>query len=234
MHYHCEIIIPPTDDVEAAVKSIMEPFNEQPGDPDDEEYSPGHAFWDFYVIGGRWAGNKLMVSYDKAAIEEFHQWLQDEGVTVSGFRCGKEKIEPTDQIPKVDAKWNEMFPPLDGKPVACPMFNHSNDQYGRDGNGTIAGDICKLPEASSVECSRVIFAGSSWSGDHEWAGPVKATFMLCDSQWNGVNHMNIKWDGKLATALSDFRKHIEHYADGYRERCEPQEDWLAVTVDYHT
>jgi hypothetical protein len=228
MHYHCEIVMPPTDDVEAAVKAVLAPFCEHDEDCD-------HAFWDWYVIGGRSAGSKQMAKCDPAEITAFEEWMKCEGVTVSGLVCGKETLQPKSQIPKVDAKWNEMFPREDGKAVACPLFSHSNDQYGRKGRGTIEGDICTLAEAGQARCGRVLLAGPSFESETEkCTGPVAATFMLCEDQWNGVNHMPIAWDGTLADALSQFKKKCEGMNEDYRKRVVPQGDWLVVTVDYHT
>lgn len=233
-HYHLEIVMPPTEDIEAAVESIMAPYDENPSDS-NEDHDTRHAFWDCYVIGGRFAGNKLMAGLDKQKIDEFYAWLQSENVTVSGFTCGKQELNPPSQRKKVDAKWNEMFPSPSGSAVACPIFNHSNDQYGRDGRGTIDGDVCELGAAMHVECSRVIFAGSSY--DHkskDGTGPLKAAFMLADTAWNGVNHMPVAWDGTIGHAREQFSKRLVHSSDDYRKAVEPHDDWITVTVDYHS
>jgi len=233
MHYHLEIVLPSdTLDIESAVESILNPFDEN---NDSEEYSISNAFWDFYVIGGRWAGTKLMAKYDKEKISAFYKWMEDEKITVSGFTCGKQTLSPASNIPKVDAKWNEMFPPLDGNNISCPIFSHSNDQYGKDGNGTIIGDICKLSEAMNIECSRIIFTGHSYessTGNH--TGKLEAKFMLSDDFWNGVNHLKTTWDGKVSTAVDMCINNYKNYLDEYKERITPNNDWIIVTVDYHS
>ncbi len=229
MHEHCEILMPSTDDVKAAVASIMSPFDEN----DDDCIN---TFWDFWCLGGRWAGNKQMAKYDKDKVDAFHQWMFDEGVTVSGLQCGKQEINPASQIPKVDAKWNEFFPPASGDQQSCPLFKHSNDPYSQGVEGCLNGDICSLAEADGVTCGRVIIAGPSYEGDaneRTRTGPPEATFMLCRDQWNGVNHMSVVWDGTLSGAVAQFRESLKHYADDYREQMSPQDDWLTVTVDYH-
>jgi hypothetical protein len=235
MHYQCEIVLPPeTEDIESAIQSVMRQFDENM-DIDNEEFSTKNVFWDFYVIGGRFAGSKQMARYDEAKLEEFNQWCQNEKITCAGFVCGKHELSPASQIPKVDAKWNEMFPQEGNVMVACPIFKHSNDQYGRDGDSTIEGDISKLGESKSVKCSRVIFAGKSY--DHETkerTGPHEAVFMLTDSQWNGVNHMDVKWDGTVLDALNQWNAKLENYAEDYRKQLQPTDDWLCVTVDYHS
>lgn len=236
MHYHCEVILPAgTGDIEAAVESVMKPFYEN-AEP-SEDYDPGHAFWDFYVIGGRFAGNKQLAGYDKSTLDLFYQRLKDEKIMVAGLRCGKQEISPKSQIEKVDAIWNEMFPQPGAVMVACPVFAHSNDQYGKDGRGTIDGDICSLADAKAVECSRVIFSGPSYQSqdqDCKWTGPLEATFMLCNAQWNGVNHMPVTWDGTVGGALKDWQDKLENCNDAYRALVTPTDEWITVTVDYHT
>jgi len=66
MHSLLEIIMPPTDDVEGAIATIMAPFNEQP-DEDQEDVS-SYTFWDWYVIGGRFSGSKLQSRLDPEKI----------------------------------------------------------------------------------------------------------------------------------------------------------------------
>ena len=235
MHFHCEVIIPPTDDVESSVALVMKQFDEDPKD-DEEDYSK-NGFWDWYVIGGRFAGNKLLASYDKKRLEEFHQWLQDEGVTVSGVQCGKQDLQPRSQIRKVDKKWNQMFPSAGNILVACPLFAHSNDQYGKDGRGTIEGDICPLKNAMDISCERVLFGGPSHNSsesENPWAGDLEPKFMLCRDQWNGCNHMKVDWDGTVRQALEKFSERADNYKEEYKAVISPQDDWLAVTVDYHS
>lgn len=36
MHYHLEIIMPPTEDIEGAVAQILKQFNEQPKETDED------------------------------------------------------------------------------------------------------------------------------------------------------------------------------------------------------
>lgn len=238
MHTHCEIVMPPSaaEDIKAAVASVMKPFDEN-GKDEDGERSP-HAFWDFYVIGGRFAGSKLVAKYDRAALDSFYEWLRAEKVTVSGLTCGKQEISPVDQIPKVDAKWNEMFP--SDRILPCPLFKHSNDQYGRKGpeSGTIVGDVCRLVDVPpAMEIGRVIVAIPEFvkvGKTYERTGPMEAEFMLTDAAWNGVNHMPIAWDGKLPSAIAKYRETLSRAKEAYRDAWTPKDDWIAVTVDYHS
>jgi hypothetical protein len=222
MHYHCEIVIPPTKDVEGAMATVLKQF-------DENQEDSSHAFWDWWVIGGRWSGCKLMARYDEAKLEQFREWLRDEKITVSGVQFGKQELSPSSQIPKVDAKWNEMFPSM--RPFHCPMFKHSN-QY----SDVLPDDVLRLGDVPDVlKCSRMIVAGHGYDSDSKgWTGPLEAKFMLCESEWNGCNHMPIDWDGRFHSALAKYHEHIKGYKDEYIASHMPNNDWLVVTVDYHS
>lgn len=225
MHYHMEIIMPPTDDVEAAVTEILKPFSEQ-REEEDEDHS-GRGFWDWWVIGGRFAGRKFQATLDADKLDAFYKELTSRNVTVAGLTAGKQELAPASQIPMVDALWSEYFPQAAGKP--CPLFNHSNDQYKND--SLIDGDVCRLSDAPSdfKDISRVIFASPNYKGEG-----LEATFMLAEDIWNGVNHEKTAWDGTLSDALTKFKSNRSGYTDEYLARVTPTDDWLVVTVDYHS
>lgn len=223
MHYHCEVIMPKSKNIEKDLETIMEPFREE---NDSEDALP--AFWDFYVVGGRWAGTKETCAYDAEKLEQFYIELKKREITVSGFRAGKETLQPSSQIPMVDKLWCEFFPTETGEIVACPLFSHSNNQY--DSSDFISCDVCLVEEIpENLACSRVIIAGPSYDDKS-----IEAHFMLCDSLWNGVNHMDAKWDGNIHTALQLFSDYIKRYRKEYAEKITPQNDWLCITVDYHS
>ena len=222
MHYHCEIIMPPTKDIETALWQILEDFNENTEEPS------GNEFWDFYVVGGRFAGTKETCGYAEEKISAFYEQLKEKKITVSGFQSGKQSLSPPSQIPVVDKLWNDFFPTENGEIVPCPLFEHSNNQY--DSNDLISYDICRFDEIpSKLSCERIIFAAPSYDGKK-----TEATFMLCQSQWNGVNFMPIAWDGKVASAIEKFKDVLERYGEEYQEKCTPKDNWLCITVDYHS
>src|SRR6185503_20458398 len=105
MHYHLEIIMPPTEDVERSVAEILKRFNEN---ADDETRS--NAFWDWYQSGGRYSGCKLEALVPQERRDAFWAELKARGVTVSGLQFGKQELKPASQIPSVDALWREMCP----------------------------------------------------------------------------------------------------------------------------
>lgn len=224
MHYHCEIIMPRTKNIGEAIERIMKPFSEN---HDNSEDISGNEFWDFYVVGGRWAGTKEACEYDEKKIAKFYEALKDKKITVSGLQAGKQTLSPASQIPVVDKLWNNFFPTESGEITSCPKFSHSNDQY--DSNDLLSCDICLVEEIpESLTCSRVIIAGFSYDDT------IEATFMLCDSQWNGVNHMPVTWNRNVKTAIKMFEKSLVNYKEEYRNRVLPQPNWLCTTVDYHS
>lgn len=212
MHYHLEVIMPPTGDIQKSLESILAPFDEG-----DKEQSS--TFWDWWVIGGRWAGAKREASFPQDKLDAFRQWLTDEGVTVSGIQCGKQEISPASQIPKVDTKWREMF----GITGPCTLFRHSNTE-----GDALEGDVCKLGEVANVTASRVIIAGPAYGGG------VEACFMVEQEHWNGVTHIKTVWDGTLNSALAMWKDRSASYKNEWIEAHTPTDEWLVVTVDYHS
>ena len=56
MNQRIEILMPPTDNVRLAVDVAMEPY----GVEAEGEHAVKPSWWDWYVIGGRWLGAKLL------------------------------------------------------------------------------------------------------------------------------------------------------------------------------
>lgn len=223
MHTHLEIVMPPTDDVKAAVGQILRPFQVE-GIDRLASYSR-YRFWDFYVIGGRYSGAKLLAMFDSERRKEFDAELQRRGVTVSGFTCGKQELDPASQIPMVDRLWVEFFP---NSPIkACPLFSHYNDQYiHSDG----FPDILRIEDMpQSLEAGHVIVAAFD---------PVdegfEAEYMVEEFVNNGVTLFKTGWDGLVASALADHKERLKKCHPKMEERCTPKDDWLVVTVDYHS
>ena len=218
--------MPPTNDIEGDVARILEPFNEN-----SDENRRG-AFFDWYVIGGRFAGNKMRAALGEDRIKAFYDWLKESNVTVSSFTAGKESLSPTSQIPMVDAKWSEMFPEAAGP---CPLFAHSNDQYAKGTGSAMVGDVCTFDKVPpKYEAERVIICAPSFAAPSSWVGQSEAGFMLARDAWNGCNYMKIDWDGLLSTAIDQNAKRMANMSEGYRAKATPQPDWLVVTVDCHS
>ena len=220
MHYHLEIIMPPTNDVEMQTKSIMAEYDENAESTDDFDANP-HAFWDFWVIGGRWAGSKLRATLDGEKLDRFIDELKNRKVTCSAVQAGKQSLSPASQIPMVDALWAEYFPESGIK--VCPLFAHSNDQY--DSSSNLPGDICKVSEVpDGFKCSHVLIACESYRKDGSYA----ATAMRQTSVWNGCNFEKTDFDGTVKQAIQDYNKKMPN------AELHIKGDWICVTVDYHS
>jgi hypothetical protein len=219
MHYHAEIILPPTDEVEKAIEEIMTPYSEH--EEDNEYYA--QAFWDFYIIGGRWAGAHLQSLVDPNKLQKFYDELDKRNVTVSGLQCGKQELQPADQIPMVDELWCEMFPESELK--ACPLFKHFNNQYVH--NCLDVDTFDKITE-HLIAC-RVIVAGLDYKEEK-----YEAKFMMVDEVWTGCNYIETTWDGKVLSAVEMHHNKMKNYKPEYREKHTVGDDWLVATIDYHS
>ena len=233
MHYHLEIIMPPTDNIDEAIESIMAPFGEDCNAERDNIDCCRQSFWDWYQIGGRYAGEKYMAQFDKDKIEEFYEWLKDEKVTVSGLVWGKQELSPASQIDKVDMKWNEMFPEKTFQ--SCPIFFHSNRN-----SGPLDMDICKVSEIpKEATAYRVIVAAPGFmkigEDTYTYSGPLEAFYMVEQSFYNGVSFHDSTWDKKILSAIEVSQKKISDRAsEDYKNTHTIHDDWIAVTVDYHS
>lgn len=217
MHYHLEIIMPPTDDIEAAVKEILAPFDENLDHADENRN--GYPFWNYWKIGGRWSAAKLIHSLGQKRIDAFQEGLSERHVTASGVQFGKPTLSPADQIELVDRLWQEAFPESGLR--QCPLFDHYKGQE---------TDIMRLGSvAHDLECSHLIVAGPGWQ-----EGTLAACTMLQQRTWNGVTSQETTWDGTLGAALATHAEKCAHYREEWRAKHEPQPEWLVVTVDYHS
>lgn len=225
-------MIPPVDNIEEAVSSVMKPFDKNVEEGD--VYNKKYLFWDWYVLGGRFAGKKTIARCDRVVLDRFYAWLSDEKITLSGFQCGKQELEPSTQREKVDKKWNEMFPSSTGTLVPCPIFSHSNDPYNRNNNGMIDGDVCSLKDSMNATCSHVIFAGPSYAHEtKDYVGPLEVFYMLSRDVWNGVNFMGVDWDGTVGNAVDKCNEYLENRSLPHEVFGLTMDKGITVTVDYH-
>ena len=224
MHFIAEIVMPPVADVEKAVGQVLAQF--------DENTNERNGFWDWWVIGGRMAGGKTIASLDKDKIAAFNKELSERKVTVSGIQWGKQELSPAYQIPMVDGLWGEFFPELAGTP--CPMFLHSNDN-----RSPLPQDICAVSQVPpAYEFERIIVAMPGMMHDDEYnelGEGMVAQWMLQTSFWNGLTHVDAKWDGTWAQALAMHTDYVNHfYKEEFRASKMIQPNWISVTVDYHS
>jgi len=62
----------------------------------------------------------------------------------------------------------------------------------------------------------------------------KAVFMIEKEFYNGVNFIDSAWDGTVSSAIGQHNERIQNFAEEYKERNTVTDDWIVVTVDYHT
>ena len=93
MHMSALVIVPAedADNVERAVAELMDPYNENAFDYEGGESWPEWAWWDWYVIGGRWEGQFL--PNDKAPVREAAEVGTYTVVSPEGYRH-REYINP--------------------------------------------------------------------------------------------------------------------------------------------
>ncbi len=201
----------------------MAPYSESYEDEDGESNS--NAFWDWYVLGGRFSGTRIEQQFEGPMLDKFYEALKEKKVTVSGLQCGKQKLQPSSQIPEVDRLWQEHFP--EGGEV-CPLFDHFNNQY-NDSDGF--PDVIKLKDLHEKEhASKVIIAKEHWKDK----GKLDIAFMIEESYWNGVDFVDSSWKGGVLEAVNMLKEKLDTYKKDYKERNMPKDDWLVVTVDYHS
>ena len=217
MHFHNEIVIPPTKhlSVEPVVKEVMARFDET--SEDVPEWEQKHTFWDYFLIGGRFSGSKLTSGIPKEDMDEFIKLLQHHNITVSNFQAGKQNIEPRYQVPMVNALWQEKFP---GKGSVCPIFK-SDEKYN--------SDICTVENIKDgLKCYRVII-GTFNAKKNKY----EASWMIEENMFNGLCLIKSDWDTTVKHALKKYHDYLHQYDRVPQPHMLVQDDWLVVTVDNH-
>ncbi len=204
MHHHCEVLVPPTEDMESAVGNVLAPF----------EYDVGsYAFFDYFELGGLRAGAKLSVLCGPGRLCEYLDSLNSRGVLCRA-ESGGHVLEVPAQITVADELWREWFPELCS---SCPLFGQS---------GRVAYDVMPLkdvPKSLMFEKFLVAFP-------EDWPGGSGCEFLLQCSCWNGCNFERAAWDGSLGQAL-ELLSANDRLLPGERP---PRDDWLLATVDCHS
>lgn len=223
MHYMMEAIIHPdfADDIEGTLENVLRKYDQSYEDEDG--YVNPNAFFDWYVVGGRFSNEKLIQQFDSKKLQAFYDALKEKKVTVSAIMAGKQEISPASQIPMVDSLFREFFPDWEG---SCPLFNHASEQYESNYNFP---DVCRLDQVPpDYNCYHVIVVGKNYIGE-----PSIVTMLLREI-WNGVTFQDTTWSGKMMDAVDLHLGRLSLYKDEYGENNTVTGDWLAVTVDYHS
>ncbi len=212
MHYQLEVIMPPCDhdEVQSVLEEVLARFDEN---NEDEKHKYTHKWYDYFVIGGRYAGSHSEADLPEAKLEEFYTWAKAEKLTVSSVVAGKQMLQLADQWDKVNAKWKELFPGRGD----CTLFANSDSED---------SDIQRLGDMSpELRAYRVIVVG------YDYYNKLAPLFMLEQSHWNGINHQDAKWEGNVYEAVREAQ---EHYCIKDSPNNQITDDWLVVTVDYHS
>lgn len=204
MHFRVEVIMPPTDDVEKQLEVIMAPFSENSEDPNCD-YIP--KWWDWYVIGGRWRGEKAKEKLDNDTLKKFYDVLK---------MRGNEMVQS-----EIDAVYRKHFP---DQGETCPFVRKDwHEQY-----DTTLTDVWKLEDVNQAgTANKLIIAGPEHDEN------ITTLELFQHDIWNGVNFEITAWDCTIGGALRKYVEKIDRYKEEYREKITPQPNWLVITVDCH-
>ena len=204
MHYHLELIMPPSPliQIQERVRELMFPLSQAVA------HSEGTTayLYDWYQIGGRFAGAKMLGRLDPERLHKFRQELYGEAFTNDArpVVIGQTGLWRTQDLPKVDALWRKWFP--EEEIDACPLFDHypAGDQ-----------DICRVDQIPDTLTADAVLVGNE----------DKVVFQLITEIWDSTKQefQDTGFDGSVLNALRQCR------ACG----VEPSQNWLAVTLDCH-
>jgi hypothetical protein len=107
MFDHVELVIPPTNHVRSDVDAVMR-----------HVMTRRHPWCDFYYIGGRWNGLKVVIDLD---LEPFDRRLDEMQVRVSyvDWNGNRQSLRPESQAEAIDLEWRRLYP---GRGDYCPLF----------------------------------------------------------------------------------------------------------------
>lgn len=233
MHAIAEVVVPPKfkPDLNLWVGRVMDYFLKGEGEGAKADW------WDFWKIGGRFSGHKTLSRIPADRLAAFNKELARRKVTVSGMIFGREELQPASQIPEVDGLWREWFP---GHGERCPLFQHAYQAHLQGPHRHVEyfdHDVCTVAEVpDDLKCVRLLVFGHS----PDYPAEVRGVRHLVTEFWNGVEHQDTKFDGKVKPALDAMIRGVgrpprdrEDYKTKELRAFGFDKDWLVVTVDYH-
>ena len=205
MHYHVELIMPPSPlvQIQERVGELLSPLSQSVA----HRAGTLEYLYDWYQIGGRFAGAKMSLRLDPERLHKFRQELYGEAFTndTRDLLIGQKQFWGARDLPKVDALWRKWFP--EEEVDACPLFDHypAGDQ-----------DICRVDRIPDNLTAHAVVVGNE----------DKVVFQLKTENWDSTRceFQDTGFDGSVLNALRQCR------ACG----VEPSKNWLAVTLDCHT
>ncbi len=204
MHNHVELIMPPSPvvEIQERVRELLYPLSQSAA----EMAGTTGRLYDWYQIGGRFAGTKMSLRLDPERLHKFRQELYGEAFTndTRPVLLGQQRFWGTPDLPTVDALWRKWFP--EEEAGACPLFDHypTGDQ-----------DICRVDRIPDNLTAHAVVVGNE----------DKVVFQLHTEIWDSTRSefQDTDFDGSVLNALRQGR------ACG----VEPSKNWLAVTLDCH-
>lgn len=141
--------------------------------------------WDWFVVGGRWSGDKILGKLDPEKVKAFFIEFEKRGYNwTSSQHSDEERRRDSSNL------FMEFFPDFKGE---IPVWR---DQYRHEGG---EGDVCKvadLPETFS--CHTLIFPGKHRAE------------VLQTEEWNGEKFVKTPFKGDVVAELKS-----RGLADGY-------------------
>ena len=202
-HYHVELIMPPTPwfAIEDRVLDILLPLRKG----DDEETWPADPLYDWYKIGGRFAGTKYGLGCDPKRLRKFYEELYSEAFATDVTVIGGARFWSDSDLPKVNALWRKWFP--EDEVGTCPFIGPYP---------TGEQDICRVDRIPDELAADAVVVGNEAD---------QVVFRLAIEIWDSARQefQRTGFDGSVPDALRRCR------AQG----IEPAGDWLAVTLDCH-
>ena len=226
MHEHLEMFLPPqaSENIEVWITNLLTPFavhykDEQYGDPNP------YAFYDYYRIGGGYAGRHLLQRIDPDGSRTREIWADYRAL----FDNQKHR-DLDDEAVELRHRnlWRNHFP--DGGPI-CPLFQS---------NVKVESDICLVGELAPGLTAARMFVAQNRNGDTAGELPEHLNmhsvcfYMLCVEVWNGANLQRTDWNGLVSDGIERQQAHVrQHYRQEFYQDYAINDDWLVATIDYH-
>lgn len=202
-HYHVELILPPTPRLgwalEERILEILLPLRKG----DDEATWPADPLFDWYKIGGRFAGTKHGLRCDPERRRKFYAALYSEAFATDEFT--KLGFWGDNQLPAVNALWRTWFP--EDEVGICPFIGPypTGDQ-----------DICRVDRIPDELKADTVVVGNEAN---------QVVLRLKTEIWDSARRrfLDTGFDGSVLNALRQCRAQGVALAG----------NWLAVTLDCH-
>ena len=180
-----------------------------------------HAFYDWYQVGGRFKYRKLVQNQSEEEIKEFTSAAKD---IDNNFSDITNIINERDkkQINKLKQIWKKTFPDKDEN---CPFINklsrkHDETECYVDHFPYLTA-LGETPK--NLDLGTILFTTPDRCISFIFPDQLKLIF---DKPIDSVPHT-------IKHALLYYEKVIDRLWPGQKERLTPNDEWIALTIDYH-